>query len=537
MFIFRVVYAFLFTREFDLAGDEAYYWDWGRRLDWGYYSKPPMIGWLMGLVGRLSGNQEWAIRLAPLVLGTGSLFALHRLVRAMFDSRTAFLAVLLVAFTPGNAALNLLFTIDAPLVLTWTCALLFFWRAVEDPRSWKWWLLLALAIGLGSLSKQMMLVFPLLMIAFVAVSPKDRALLRSGKMWLAILLGAAFLTPVLIWQQANGWPTVNHMKDHFEVGEHPGVLQHIVWFFQFPVVQSLIYSPVTWVVAMVVLVGAVKSWRAGALDRRGVLLVLFSAPALVVFFLLATRQEVHPNWPAVFYIPVFALAAAWIEQAISIPSVSDKWRVWSRRGLRVGFAMALLAYVYPMLSRPLGLAGHPKLDPFERLRGWKEAGEKMGEFLNKTPHAADTMVVVFGHRHYASEAAFYMPQQPRVFRWQPDGKKMSQYEIWPSPGPEKQWYSVLLIYPDSDEEGYSKGNISLFFRHWFKRIEKMGDIDIPVGHGIRRSYQVFLCKRMEHWPESIPEQLERYPEMRQIVESKSEPAESVIIQPKQEEKK
>ena len=42
--LFRLVYVCFFVRQFDLAGDEAYYWDWGRRLDWGYFSKPPMIG-------------------------------------------------------------------------------------------------------------------------------------------------------------------------------------------------------------------------------------------------------------------------------------------------------------------------------------------------------------------------------------------------------------------------------------------------------------------------------------------------------------
>ncbi|MCW5559716.1 MAG: hypothetical protein KIT22_18015, partial [Verrucomicrobiae bacterium] len=40
----------------DLAGDEAYYWEWGRHLDWGYFSKPPGIGWLMALAGWLGGD-------------------------------------------------------------------------------------------------------------------------------------------------------------------------------------------------------------------------------------------------------------------------------------------------------------------------------------------------------------------------------------------------------------------------------------------------------------------------------------------------
>ena len=77
LFVLRLLYLFPFTAEFDLAADESYYWDWGRRPDWGYYSKPPMIGWLMGLVGWLSSNSEFAIRLAALGFGTVSLALIH----------------------------------------------------------------------------------------------------------------------------------------------------------------------------------------------------------------------------------------------------------------------------------------------------------------------------------------------------------------------------------------------------------------------------------------------------------------------------
>lgn len=47
IFLLRLLYLPLFCSVTDLAGDESYYWEWGRRPDWGYYSKPPMIGWLM----------------------------------------------------------------------------------------------------------------------------------------------------------------------------------------------------------------------------------------------------------------------------------------------------------------------------------------------------------------------------------------------------------------------------------------------------------------------------------------------------------
>src|SRR5262249_29583698 len=59
----------------DLVPDEAHYWDWSRHLDWSYYSKGPLVAWLIRgsceLAGpwseRVIGNQMLAVRL-PAVL-------------------------------------------------------------------------------------------------------------------------------------------------------------------------------------------------------------------------------------------------------------------------------------------------------------------------------------------------------------------------------------------------------------------------------------------------------------------------------------
>ncbi|HEY1052526.1 MAG TPA: glycosyltransferase family 39 protein, partial [Prosthecobacter sp.] len=144
VFIVRVGVTLLFAHGADLAGDEAYYWDWGRRPDWGYYSKPPMIGWMMGAIGWLTGNAELGIRFASLLLGTFTLFIVHRMALVLFDARTAFLTALLVLLTIANAGLNLLLTIDAPLLLCWTTGLLLFWFAAQKPTCNVRWLALAL---------------------------------------------------------------------------------------------------------------------------------------------------------------------------------------------------------------------------------------------------------------------------------------------------------------------------------------------------------------------------------------------------------
>lgn len=497
--VFRTVYLLLFCAEFDLAGDEAYYWDWGRRPDWGYYSKPPLIGWLMGVVGWLTGNAEWGIRAAALVLGTATLVVVHRLARDLFGPRVAFVTVVLVILTPANAASNLFFTIDSPLMLAWSLALWLFWRAVQSPESWRRWILLSLAIGLGCLGKQMMLVFPVMMILFAAASRNDRMLLRRGGFWLAVCAGVLFLMPVLLWQQRHRWITMEHMSHHFDAGDR-GILGCIGRFIQFPVFQSLLYSMVAWLVMMGCLVRGARFWRASGREVR--FLLVFSAPAFAVVALLALRQEINPNWPAAFYVAAFVLAAAFLSGSGMQPADSWFQGRWLRACIGVGMVFAGGAYLAPCLIRAGGFAGHPQVDAFFRLRGWEEAGRQAGSFLGAVPRPGQTLVLVLGHREYASEMAFYMPQRPTVYRWEPDGSIRSQYEIWPVPADKLGW-DVLVIYPDSEEKNYEKKQLASPIRRAFESHEKLGDIEVPVGHGRKRSFQVFLCKSMRGWPEAV----------------------------------
>src|SRR5258708_312450 len=41
----------------DLSGDEAQYWDWSRTLDWSYYSKGPLVAYIIRASCALCGDQ------------------------------------------------------------------------------------------------------------------------------------------------------------------------------------------------------------------------------------------------------------------------------------------------------------------------------------------------------------------------------------------------------------------------------------------------------------------------------------------------
>jgi 4-amino-4-deoxy-L-arabinose transferase-like glycosyltransferase len=483
VFIARIGVMLLFVNGADLAGDEAYYWDWGRRPDWCYYSKPPMIGWMMGAIGSLTGNAEWGIRFAALLLGTVTLIIIHSIALLLFDARTAFLTAVLVLLTIANAGLNLLLTIDAPLLLCWTLGLLLFWCAAEKPKDIMPWFALALVIGFGTLSKQMMLAFPALMLVFAAVSPEDRPLLRNPRMWLAILFGMAFIIPVLRWNQQHAWITLEHTKHHFDAAN----LDFGGWLgrtLENVGLQALIYTPVTFVALIAAMIAAVKQRK--QLTRPVLFVLLASAPALACFALLALRQRINPNWPAAFFVPAFILAAAWLRGAAPFKA-HPGWERWS---LRVGGALVLIVHLALVIVFSTDLKG---IDKLASLRGWNEAGIEAQEFLDLVPEPENTFVMALGHRYHAAEMAFYMPSHPRVYRWEPSGAVQSQYEIWPGPE-ERIGFDALILDPGPGEALLQ----NLVFTTAFEKLEYRGNIRVPLGKEARE-FSVYLGRKLKQW--------------------------------------
>ena len=89
---FRLLYSALFQTS--PAGDEAYYWDWGRQLDYGYYSKPPFIAWLYAFVDWIGNGSLFGFRAMSAVLSAAATLVLFLFAREMFDSRTGWIAVI-----------------------------------------------------------------------------------------------------------------------------------------------------------------------------------------------------------------------------------------------------------------------------------------------------------------------------------------------------------------------------------------------------------------------------------------------------------
>lgn len=413
----------------DLAPDEAHYWEWSRRLDWSYYSKGPMVAYLIAAFTRLGSSTDFFVRLPAVLLSLATGILMYLLARELLASqRAAFLTVLACSANPLYSAGSILMTIDAPMMFFWTLAAYSLWRAVRSSPSaagLRWWSVFAVALGCGVLSKYTMLLIVPCVGAYLLIAPRARPCLKTPAPYLALGVAFTICTPILVWNFSHEWVSLRHVGALTGLAP-PGFDEEahftVKTFLEFSGSQLAVVSPVLFVAAVVAMI---DSGRLGIRARRDEHLFLFllSAPPFFFFLLWSVYEKVEGNWAAPAYVTAtVALAALWDKQlargrhaAMGIAFV-----------LLPGFLMVALAH-FPGLPGSVGLTLPPRVDLTRRLHGWRELGAAVGTAL--TDAGGEGLFLISDHYQIASELAFYVPGQPRVYNIDA-GRRMNQYDIW-----------------------------------------------------------------------------------------------------------
>lgn len=491
LLLFRLLYdAFLAAGP---AGDEAYYWDWSRQLDYGYYSKPPMIAWLYALVDRVGGGSLFAIRATATLLGTLALLPLYALAADLFDRRTGWYAVLLGGLAPANAVLSYFLTIDAPLVFLWSVALWMFWRCVSGRGGSGSLILLFLALACGHLCKQMMMFFPVIAAIFLLKREEQALKIRRGAIVAALFLSYLSLIPPLLWNARHGWITFQHTSHHFESRSDGGnvILERVGDFFTFVGTQFGVLSPGTaFVLFSLCATGLLLLRRTGRAER---FLLLFGVVPLAVMLLLALRQELQPNWAAVYYISGFVLVAAWYAGHLPWAFPPAAWR--KLLPVTLAFSIALSGYFYaaPPVFAALGKAGHTA-DPNRRLLGVEDFAAGLQPLRERDELTRGAFLLVIGHRDFASHLAFHLPDRPRVMNLDTRPGINSQYEMWNlEQGPQRIGQDAILVLPGAKR-------LPKDLAAKFESVETLGEFETGAGTGSPRRFGVFLCRNLREWP-------------------------------------
>ena len=411
----------LLVSPLQLYPDEAQYWWWAQAPDWGYFSKPPMIAWVVWLTTALFGNAEWAIRLASPLLHGATALLLYGIGKRSFGERVGFWSAIAYATLPGISYSSGLISTDVPLLFFWAVALYAFLRAMAGT-GWRWAIVCGVALGLGFETKYAMAYFFLGagIAAIVSVEARQAGaeLARARDPGACGLL---LLLPNVLWNAHHGFPTVAH-TGHNADWSHARYNPLSVASFLGG--QFGVFGPVMMVGLILAL------WRLKSPNAR--LLSGFSLPVLLLISVQSFISEANANWAAVAYVAATPLAVAALLE------------VWRGRALWVslafdGLAMLLLwiILVSPPFADRIGQG-----NAFKRQEGWRELGHAV------LAHASGHDVIVASNRSTFAELLYYArPRTVPLRMWDRDSHdddhfQMTMRLVRPAPR------TLLVIGPD-----------------------------------------------------------------------------------------
>lgn len=445
----------------DLYPDEAQYWIWSLHPAWGYYSKPPLVAWLIAATTWLtSSDNELAVRLAAPLIQSGTALVIFALAKRLYDARVAFWSSVAYATLPGVWVSSVIISTDAPLLFCWAVALYAFVRARETGGE-RWWWLVGAATGFGLLAKYAMIYWLGSALLFLAVYRDERRHLGwcAGAAVLALLI----YLPNFIWNYTHGFVSYHHTEANAALG---GSLFHLPKLLDFVISQFGVFGPVLFAVLLLLIVLAPRMFAA----RREALLAFFALPTLALIVIESFLSRAEPNWAAPAYVSAVVLVVAFL--------LAWGWRVlvWASILLHV-VAVVALAELKPAAAA-FGYDLPAKYDVLHRLRGWRVLGMTVSRMLMEHPGT----VLLADDRELLAGLMYYVHPHPLdALKWNEEGGVHDQFDL--TAHPERYiGRNFLLVSADHDVSA---------IRARFASAGPVEHIVIPSG-GPTRSYQIRL---------------------------------------------
>ena len=270
--------------------DEFYYIACGRHLAWGYVDHGPLVALQARASELLFGRSLAGLRLLSASAGAARIFLTGILCWSLGGRRPAQgLAMFTVLLTPMYLGTDSVLAMNSFESLFWMTCLLALILILRGGSA-KLWLLFGLASGIGLLNKPSMTFFLVALLAALLVTPQRR-LLASRWAAAGIILLLVIVTPNLLWQAHNHWPTWEFLHngriENKNVALAPGA---------FLLQQFLSLGPLT---AVVWVPGLVSLLRRAQKPHRwlGLAFLLF---LLLMMALHAKDYYVAPIYPILF---------------------------------------------------------------------------------------------------------------------------------------------------------------------------------------------------------------------------------------------
>lgn len=371
--------------------DELYYLASGNHPAAGYVDYPSVTPLMARLDSLLLGNSPWALRVVPSVVGAGLVVLVALITRELGGGRKAQLLGALAATTSvmllGSNWLYQTVTFDQ---LWWMAAILAFTRLLRSGDV-RLWLPIGVLLGLGLETKLTIFGLGVGFAAALALTPQ-RAHLLTRWPWLGLMAATALMAPNLVWQQLNGWPTLDFLSTHNDVIKSAAQTGLSITFDRGGVVAFLAFQPVLIGVLTLPLWGMGWYYLLGTPQYRP--LGLAALVAFVLFLLVGKAYYPGP------LIPVLLAAGC-----VQLEATAAK-RDWRNTAKIAGLAMVVQAALALPITLPLvpqSSLARFGLDEFRKdysdTVGWPELVGQLADVYRQLPPAEQLGTVILASNY------------------------------------------------------------------------------------------------------------------------------------------
>ncbi len=282
---------------FNLFGDEAQYWLWSKDIDFGYFSKPPFLSWIIRIYTEILGSSFVSLKLLPsfvYLLISWSIYNL--LINAGLNKKDSFAGCLIFLFIPAVSFSSFIISTDLFLLLFWTLSLNELVK-INGEHSLKNFILLGIFLGLGFLSKYAAVYFVICLFVLILFDKRFRKIFLDNlfSFCLTFLCVFVIIVPNIIWNFNNDWITVQHTSDNANFGN---IEIDLIRGLEFLLIQVLMLGPF-------MVLGGIFGFNKWNYIQK--IFLIFSLPIILIVLVEAIIVRANANWAAPALISLFAL--------------------------------------------------------------------------------------------------------------------------------------------------------------------------------------------------------------------------------------
>jgi 4-amino-4-deoxy-L-arabinose transferase-like glycosyltransferase len=389
----------------DLFVDEAQYWLWSQNFDFGYYSKPPMIAWVIRAMTEMSGSTSifWIRLCGPLIHMATALVLMRTAKRFVSRDIEGWTGVAYITL-PGVALSSVFFSTDVVLLFFLAVAL-FAYFGLTGRRSIGLALLMGVAFGCAFLSKYAILfvvpggLMALILLPMARISWRDFFISTAAAIVVAL--------PNLWWNATHDATTIKHTTSIAHWSALSLDIRHGLEFFaaQFAVVGPIVFFAMLWAVYLMI------KGQSGPTEK---LLIWLSVPVVLLITLQALIAKAYANWAVTAYI-AGTMLAVWL--------LHREWPKGLRVSLIINGTVSLLFPLAAVFAHQLVLPNGEEV--MKRYLGRSAISREAGDLARQ----AGTNIIVSDSRDILADMFHTLRSEPlRIYARPPAQAPDNYYE-------------------------------------------------------------------------------------------------------------